>query len=386
MSYQRNIWLLQTLFICGRSIAIGMPAYIPLMEDNGLSDSVVFSLEAIFIGILMILQTPTGYLADHWGRKRCIILGNIIWIIGMLMFMIAESYWCFLAIQIIMAIGLSCISGADIALLKNSLTKIGQEQEYQARLARMLGWAQVAQTIFFVIGGLILPYGLRLPFAISTLGYIVYSGLSLLLTDDMSWKPEKRASVKELWDLGYYYLLEHSYVSWIIWTQALTLGATYIGFWYFIPLLREAEIPRAQYGYLLAGLSCITAAFNFLAPRLESKNLRGSTLVVLLAFCLSLLLPSSGIFGLIIAGSILQKIILGIGLVAFTHKISQEVPNDRQATLLSISGTVLNASQLGLLLLNASLLYWLQSATWALLVCGLTLSILGVMIVKLKSP
>ena len=59
-----------------------MPIVVPFYQDNGLNMHDVFFLRAIYSVAIVILEIPSGYFADVWGRKNTLVAGTFMGVIG----------------------------------------------------------------------------------------------------------------------------------------------------------------------------------------------------------------------------------------------------------------------------------------------------------------
>ena len=53
-----------------------MPVIVLFFESRGLRLSEVLLLQAWFAGLVLVLEVPSGYLADLLGRKRTLVVGT----------------------------------------------------------------------------------------------------------------------------------------------------------------------------------------------------------------------------------------------------------------------------------------------------------------------
>lgn len=77
----------------------------------------MFVLEALFSVSMMLLEVPTGVVADKWGRKISLMLGTSFLALGFLAFGIFRSFWVLAAAEVVCALGMTFVSGADKAFL-----------------------------------------------------------------------------------------------------------------------------------------------------------------------------------------------------------------------------------------------------------------------------
>jgi hypothetical protein len=77
-----------------------------------------------------ILEVPSGYLADIWGRRNTMLIGAVFSGIGFTYFVFCETYFEFLMFELALAVSLSMNSGADFScfmtLWLSPTSKIGQ--------------------------------------------------------------------------------------------------------------------------------------------------------------------------------------------------------------------------------------------------------------------
>jgi len=59
-----------------------MPIVVPFYESNGLSMKDIMILQAVYSIAIVVLEVPSGYLADVIGRKKTLIIGAVFGILG----------------------------------------------------------------------------------------------------------------------------------------------------------------------------------------------------------------------------------------------------------------------------------------------------------------
>ena len=67
-----------------------MPIIVLFYEDHGLGLQDVFILKSVYSVAAVTLEIPSGYLADVWGRKKCLILGYILFFGGYLCYFVGN--------------------------------------------------------------------------------------------------------------------------------------------------------------------------------------------------------------------------------------------------------------------------------------------------------
>ena len=94
-----------------------MPVIVLFFESRGLRLSEVLLLQAWFAGLVLVLEVPSGYLADLLGRKRTLVVGSLFGGIGHLVLLFAHGFWQLAVFEACLAVAFSLMSGANLALL-----------------------------------------------------------------------------------------------------------------------------------------------------------------------------------------------------------------------------------------------------------------------------
>ncbi len=97
---------------------------------RGLSKQEYGDLQAIYYVAVVALEVPSGVFADRFGRKWALIAGALASVAGCLAFALAWNFSMFVVGEILLAMGTALISGADSAMLFDSLATDGRENEY----------------------------------------------------------------------------------------------------------------------------------------------------------------------------------------------------------------------------------------------------------------
>jgi len=129
MTYSSNITKLYLIKIA-KWFMLTMPILFIFYSDLGLSELEMFQLKAFYSLSIVIFEIPSGYVADVIGRKKTLIFGSILGTAGFAIYSFYSGYWAFMTAEIILGLGQSFISGADSAMLYDSLKADNRENEY----------------------------------------------------------------------------------------------------------------------------------------------------------------------------------------------------------------------------------------------------------------
>ncbi|HLD05152.1 MAG TPA: MFS transporter [Candidatus Nanoarchaeia archaeon] len=330
-----NIWKLYILKSF-RWFMLWAPIIVLFYQENGLSMRDIFLLQAIFSIILLVFDVPTGFLADRFGRKPIILLACIMGLFGFITYSFSYNFLGFLMAEVLLGISSSLISGADSALIYDSLVQAGKEKQYKKYEGRLSGLGYFSEAMASVIGGGV---------ALISLRWTIYSqvGLELLTIPlALSLIEPKRHSFRRVKAVKFaiktvkYALHEHIEIKWLILYSAIIYAATLITIWFVQPYLKMVGIPLFWFGIIWAIMKVSMAACSWWAHRLETYLGRRASLISLLigtvAGCV-LAAVFQSVWGIVFL--LLFYSVRGFSEPVFKDYINRLVSSDRRATVLS---------------------------------------------------
>lgn len=92
-----------------------------LTGAKGFSNANVVFMETIYAFFKMALQIPITVIVSKLGTRKSVILGNIFWILEMVLILFSKNYFMIILSQLSSAIGWSCKSIAEAPILNESI-------------------------------------------------------------------------------------------------------------------------------------------------------------------------------------------------------------------------------------------------------------------------
>ncbi len=124
---------------------------VPYLLSKGLTLSDLALLKMVQSGGMLLLEFPTGYLADRYGRWLSIVLGLLSGVVSFYAYIYSSGFWGFVAAEILLALALSFWSGAYDAYAIDSLG-IGKNKEklnkFYHQNSSMVSAAIIVTTLF----------------------------------------------------------------------------------------------------------------------------------------------------------------------------------------------------------------------------------------------
>jgi len=234
---------------------------------------------SISLMVQLLLELPSGALADLWGRKNTIIFGRVLGVIGFIIFIFATDFWMFLLGNILYLANWAFESGALSALLFDSLKENGiGEEKYQKVEADTFFWCTIGMALSSLLGGYLYTVSHQLPYVATTLASFgaLISAFGLQEPELDSIKVNFKAYLCQNWE-GFLHIFRNSKIRAVSLFSVLINFVAYTGLWYlYEPRLAEGGFPATWLAALVSGTYLIRAFGTKLIPfalKLGDKNI-----------------------------------------------------------------------------------------------------------------
>lgn len=315
-----------------------IPVLVLFFQENGLSMQEVFLLQTAFSILIIVSEIPSGYFSDVLGRRRTMIFGTITSALGFSVYCVANGFWGFLVAEMVLGLGASLVSGTDSALLYDTLSHLGRENEYIQKEGRLLSIGNFAEGTASVIGGLLAVISLRMPLYVEAAIAIFAIPVAWSLVEPPRQAYEAtRGNMRAIMDIVQFALHGNSEVKWLILYSSVVGASTLTMVWFIQPYLKIVGLPVVMFGIVWAALQYFVGFFSLSAHAIEQRV--GKKTVVLSLIFLSvtgyILL---GIFQSLWAAVfiLLFYFVRGIGSPMFKGYINALISSDKRATVLSV--------------------------------------------------
>ena len=317
-----------------------MPVIVPIFESRGLDLGEILLLQAIFGFVVAGLEVPSGYLSDVIGRKYTLLLGSIFYAFGTLLLYFSEGFAMLVAFELCMAVAVSLISGADLALLYDTELAIGGLEGRRPKAVRRLflldtlsaAAASVLASLFLALQTLDVLIAIQalvawLPFVIC---FFVH-------------EPERRTLAKRRHSENFSLILRlvltlspvlrHAFLALAFWSLSV-----FFVVWLLQKQWQLQAIPLEYFGYLWAVLSLVSAISGQTAHFIKRVS-SPWTRLGFIAFA-----PVVGYLGLALFGPVvgfLAAVFIflarGLGIVLLRDAVNSRIPSEIRATVNSLA-------------------------------------------------
>lgn len=264
---QRNLIALYLVKL-SKWFTLVMPIIVLFYEEHRLGLQDVFILKSVYSVAAVALEVPSGYLADVWGRKRCIVAGCVLFFGGYLCYSLTSTFAAFLVAEILLGIGQTMINGADSALLYDTSVHHGRENLYLRYEGRITMIGNFAEAVAGIFGGLLAVYSLRYPFYAQAVVAFVGIPAAMALRE---YAPANKVQSpwEEILRILKYSLVTNKKLCCNIMYSGIIGAATLTMAWFVQPVLMQLETPTEWYGIIWTVLNLTVGVAALYSDRVE---------------------------------------------------------------------------------------------------------------------
>jgi len=158
------------------------PIFLFFQKSRGLGFRDIMFLGGLYSLVVLLVEVPTGALADRFGRRVSMQLGALAMTAsGLWAYYFAHDLPTFMVSETLAALSLSLSSGADSAYLYDLLAADDAAHEYAHRESIASAWHQAGTAVAYAGGGALAMHALSLPYLVTAgVGVLAFVTASLL--------------------------------------------------------------------------------------------------------------------------------------------------------------------------------------------------------------
>ena len=321
-----------------------VPIWVVFLQRKGLSLTQIGILESIAWILTAALEVPTGLIADRWGRKASIAIGTLLYSVAMFLILTPALSPSFIVGYVLWNSSMAFVSGADSALLYDSLKADGREAEAAKFAGRSTAIQLGSQGLAAVVGSALATVNITLCFSIS--GILAFGAAILILTA----REAPRYSAAGEKPLEYWNNLREAISiaarrpavrALLLLSTAFTVVPLVVYYFLLQPYAVVVGFPIAALGLVVVLIQGTTVMASWLAHRIGRRfGLRKIVTVsaVFLVGATAILgaTPSVPSIGLMLVVALVPSLVGPL----LTTRINDVIPTGQRATILSLGALI----------------------------------------------
>ncbi len=279
--FSKNLPLLN--IFAGLKMALLPMAIITLFwkDQIGLSLAEILLLQAIFSLATLVMEFPSGYISDRIGYRFALNLACLLGITGWATYTFAGTFTGVLVAELQLGASYAFISGADTALLYETLRHGGREEHYAKYDGRMTAWAQAGEAAGAVGAGVLYGWMPLLPFILQIGIWIAALGICRNLKDIPTPPRETVSHLREASDIARKAFSQPG-IRYSILLAALLGLSSFYPVWLIQPYMQTLNVPLSWFGPIWAIANLCVSFGSVVSHRVQFHlGARGTPLLLL---------------------------------------------------------------------------------------------------------
>ncbi len=347
---ERRVTKPEYAFYVAEALTAASPAmvssvYVIFLLSRGLNFKQVAIVDGFYMAVSALVDSPTGGMADKYGRGLMAGIGNLFMALGLLSYGMARSFFQFLFSEGLAAVGFAFYSGALEAWLVDSLKKSKREHDIPKVFGTTGFLSYIVMALSGFLGGAIAEFGQEKAFiagSIVSFAGTLFISLVIGVGQADSYTTRRRAYFSYL-KRGLRITFENAIIRGLLVVLAFTVLAIPSFTLTWAPRLRELGgsmwLLGATSSILFASAGFAQYMGGRLARRLGIKRTSlAGILLISSSFILMAFSPSPGLF---ITSALLFELGYGLRIPSIRSWFNRAVPSEERATILSLRSTLL---------------------------------------------
>lgn len=312
---------------------------LPFFVSIGLKTSDVFLVQAIFAVTVAVFEIPSGYIADIIGRKKILIISELVAIIGFGIYSQANGFAAVAIAEILLAISYSLYSGVKEAIMYDSLLLLEEQSTYQQKTGTAGSIGFFSEGVTCIAGGFLAAISLRLPFYAQLISTVIALIIILTFVEPTRSRPHEK-HVENFKRALFGIFLKDKRMLWSSLLFATISSITFCSVWFSQIMYQEKGLPVAWFGILFAVGSFAVALGSIISHRLQKRMPEWAQYIMIMTIvvigCLGMNIPAIWA----VAFTLLPRMAWGILTPLSLTVANRMIDSDLRVTVLSIRNMV----------------------------------------------
>ena len=321
-------------------LMIAGASWVALLAARGFSTIEIGVLESVFHIASMLFEIPSGVVADVFGRKRVMVMSQVMVVLSSLLMIFSASFFTVAVAMVFSALSYNLASGTREALAYDSLKSAGNEDAYNKFASNDLVIYELASATATLLAGLALLLGYQKAYAIDIVGGMSAFLIAMTLQEvETEVKKEERIAKRfqEVIVESMHFLRDNQRSRRMILFNA-TLGAIAVLVVFFAQaLLPEFGIEKFWLGPALFALNLGGAAGSKVVEEMPPLSYRKVGCIGCLGVAFAVVSMFTGNFWCVIVGGFIGSFADSLMEVRTDVELNRQIPSEQRATLMSVN-------------------------------------------------
>ncbi len=331
---QSNIW---KYYLASALAYFGF--FTPIIQlfylDHNLTITKIAFLGVVWSIVRIIVEVPSGILADKWGRKKVFAISSLFAIFQVAMLVYATNYWHFILASILSAVSYSFLSGTNTAFFYDTLKQLKKEDQFERLWARQEIFQQIPLVIAFTLSGFLYEFSPLLPFQLSLIFLVASLVVVFTFKEPKYHKPIGEVNVFTHFTQSMKFIFKNNFLkTMLIFTVIFSIGSD-LSYGYGQIYLKQLALPVVLFGiaYTFKSLLCTIFAnvAHLIRKRIDYRGIFALQIILITALFYIMVLTNNYVIGALCF--ILIAIPHGLFVVSKDSYVHKHTQSHRRATV-----------------------------------------------------
>ncbi|AZR74316.1 hypothetical protein BBF96_13500 [Anoxybacter fermentans] len=304
--------------------------------------------------LTLVFEVPTGVYADKVGRKNSVIIGLFFNILSFLVFVLTNDFKILLLSSLFGALSDAFISGADSALLYESMKYANRLEEYDKTISNIHSLCFYASAITAITSSLLYDLNKYFPMYLS----IIFLTVAMIISFSFKEPPkEEKKSAEVKLDIKTQFVSYFQHIQESFKYVYSNRDVLYTIFLYFIfmlyisnmnylsqPYMQDIGIPVIYFGIIFFVFNIIAANSAKLSHLFKNrfKDTSFNIIIIQMVICFLLLGLTRNWYGVLLL--MFGRIATGLTWPLLDSRLNNQIPSKQRATIISLKSFVVSLS------------------------------------------
>ena len=277
------------LFRAVTSFALWMPFWALWAYENIDDLFLIAIIDAAFWATMIGVQIPAGLVSDRYGRRAALLIGEVLFAVGVLTFGLSTEFWQYVVSNIVWAVGVCFIISGDTPFLYDTLIELNRERDFTVVMLTATVVMYVSNAAACAVGGLLVEYtsSVDLPLIMGSM-IALFGSLTVFMLKEPKIERKETFRWKAHFDVGLRKVItSRAIIILILFQIVVEIGLYIMAFFRGIYMYEDLELEYLWIGLFYASFLVVAAIVMRAARRIEEVLGEKNSLVFMYAAILA---------------------------------------------------------------------------------------------------
>ncbi len=257
------------LYVCLIWFTLWQPIIVIFWMENDVSLTQIFLIKALHSFAMVLLEVPTGALADYLGTRLTLLGAALVYVLSLAIYAIGQGFEAFLIAELIAGVGTALVSGTDSAFVHDSLNMEGAAERFTEMMGKTRALRLVSQVVASLLGGFVAGFSTRLTLVLTIPPTLGGAAVAYAFQEPRVTSAQKSRPWWQILRDGFTFMRTAPGMRWFtLYTAGLAVIELCI-FWLYQPYMQVTGLSLVHFGLAATVFHLVAAAAAYHARHIQ---------------------------------------------------------------------------------------------------------------------